>query len=186
MRLGDHALGLLPRLFTQLLGGALRGDERRAEQSFELLVADEIDLELLDLVQHLVGGLEEQLDLPAEGVGFVARQRVGGDLEPFGAVLDLFDDLVTAGDLAVMLAALVVLLGFGGAGKRKLHPAIVTPRGQIFKPYRNIHGDVPASSKLRRIRAALRSRRRTLKTMGTERRSSGGVTLRRPEAKEQV
>ena len=34
----------------ELLGGALRGDERRAEQSLELLVADEVQLQLLDLV----------------------------------------------------------------------------------------------------------------------------------------
>ncbi len=86
------------------------GYQRRGRRTFAL--------EPFYLVQHLIGGLEQQLDLTTQVVGLVARKGVGSDLQPLGAVLNLFDDLVTAGDLAVMIAASIVLSGFGVTGKR--------------------------------------------------------------------
>ena len=72
VRLADDRLGLLARLLAQLLGGALGGDERRPQQALELLVADEVDLELLDLVGE-VGALAPDV---LEAVGDLDEQRV--------------------------------------------------------------------------------------------------------------
>ena len=50
MGFADDRLGLLAGLLAQLLSSALGGDEGRPQEPFELLVADEVELELLDLV----------------------------------------------------------------------------------------------------------------------------------------
>src|SRR5581483_4247145 len=76
MRLAEHELGLLARLFLHILRCALRRHEGRAQQSLELAVADEVRLELLDLVCK-VGALaphvlEARDDLREQAVGSAA------------------------------------------------------------------------------------------------------------------
>ena len=72
VRLGEDRLGLAARLLAQLLRRALSRDERRPQQSFELLVADEVELELLDLVGE-VGALAPDV---LEALGDLDEQRV--------------------------------------------------------------------------------------------------------------
>ena len=74
MRLGEDQLGLAARLLLQLGRRALRGDERRAQQRLELLEADEVGLELLDLVRQ-VGALAPHV---LEARGDLLEQPVGG------------------------------------------------------------------------------------------------------------
>jgi hypothetical protein len=66
MRLGQDELSLAPRLVLHLLRGALGGDERGAQKRFELAVALQLALELLDplgevgaLTPHLLEALDD-------------------------------------------------------------------------------------------------------------------------------
>src|SRR5438552_848471 len=76
VRLGEDQLGLAARLLLHVGGCPLRGDERRAQKRLELLVADEIGLELLDLVGEVRAlaphVLEAHCDLREQPVGGAA------------------------------------------------------------------------------------------------------------------
>src|SRR5262249_60735928 len=53
MRLLDDEVRLAPGLLLHVLGGALRGDERRAEKRLELAVLRGLEFELLELVREI-------------------------------------------------------------------------------------------------------------------------------------
>src|SRR5579871_6343516 len=74
VRLGEDRLRLAPRLLLHLRGGALGGDEGRAQQRLELAVADEVGPLAPDV-------LEAERDLLEEPVG---RRRLVAQQAPWG------------------------------------------------------------------------------------------------------
>ena len=81
MGLLDDEAGLAPRLVVQLVGRALGGDERRAQQRLELAVPRELALELLDpvgevgaLAPDLLEAGRDLLEQLVDGLAAVAEQ----------------------------------------------------------------------------------------------------------------
>src|SRR5262249_43044264 len=81
----DDRRRLALRLVTKLMGGTLRGDERRSQQPFELLLAGKLRLQVLDAVGKLGALTPDSL----EAVGDLLQHLVdGGSLVPQQAAFE--------------------------------------------------------------------------------------------------